>query len=76
VGRLRIRAVVKSLLRRRADKQAMSEAGFWYNLNCTCRGDLKRFMIRSRRRVGRWEFSARLLRQLVAGFDAGQQTLL
>src|SRR5271165_6888128 len=31
---------------------------------CTCRGDLKRFMIRSRRRVGWWEFSARLLRPL------------
>jgi hypothetical protein len=25
---------------------------------CTCRGDLKHFIIRARRRVGWWEFSA------------------
>jgi hypothetical protein len=31
----------------------------------TYRGDLNRFMIRSRRLVGRWEFSARLFRSLV-----------
>lgn len=31
---------------------------------CSWRADLKRFMIRFRRRAGSWEFSARLLRPL------------
>src|SRR3954463_7545413 len=37
----------------------------WVERNrCACRGDLKRFIWRSRRRVGWCEFSARLLRPL------------
>jgi hypothetical protein len=35
--------------------------GSWIETKrCSCRGDLNRFMIRSRRLVGGWEFSARL----------------